>query len=421
MFLDEALVEFSSGTGGSGAVTFHREKHVPRGGPNGADGGRGGDVILIADRNRRTLYDFQLKAKFEAENGQHAVGNKKGKNGKDVTVKVPVGTVVTDLVLQEVLADLNVEGMKYVVARGGRGGFGNLHYVSSVRQVPNFAQKGAPGETVRCKLELKLLADVGLVGLPNAGKSTLLSRISAAKPKVADYPFTTIEPNLGVVKLDDETFVVADMPGLIEGASEGRGLGHQFLKHVERTKVLIHVVDAFPIDGSDPFANYETIEREIQDYSPELGLRPTVIALNKVDLIPTGEFHAVRERFDATGRQVFAISAATGQGLEPLLYETLRLVREAEAAEPAVPVIAPTIRDEFDQHWDVVPIEGGYEIVGRRILRMVAMTDLDNRDALRYLHRRLQRLGVIERLRDLGAEEGDTVVVGDLEFAFTDQ
>ncbi|HRF60228.1 MAG TPA: GTPase ObgE [Fimbriimonadaceae bacterium] len=421
MFLDEALVEFTSGTGGSGAVSFHREKHVPRGGPNGADGGRGGDVILVADRNRRTLYDFSLKARFEAEHGQHAVGNKKGKNGKDVTIKVPIGTVVTDVVLHEVLADLNVEGMKYVVARGGRGGFGNLHYVSSVRQVPNFAQKGAPGETVRCKLELKLLADVGLVGLPNAGKSTLLSRISAAKPAVADYPFTTIEPNLGVVKLHDETFVVADMPGLIEGASEGRGLGHQFLRHVERTKVLIHVVDVFPIDGSDPFTNYQTIEREIQDYSPELALRPRVIALNKMDLVPAGDFHAIRDQFAATGRELFAISAATGHGLEPLLYETLRLVREAEAAQPEVPVIAPTIRDEFDQHWEVVAIEGGYEVLGRRILRMVAMTDLDNRDALRYLHRRLQRLGVIEKLREMGAEEGDTVVVGDLEFHFTDQ
>lgn len=419
MFLDEAIVTFTSGTGGSGAVAFHREKHVPRGGPNGADGGRGGDIILVADRGRRTLYDFRLRDHFEAENGNHAIGNKHGKGGASIVVKVPVGTIVTDLILDEVMVDLNVDGMKYVICQGGKGGFGNEHYVSSVRQVPNFAQKGAPGETIKAKLELKLLADVGLVGLPNAGKSTLLSRISAARPKIADYPFTTIEPNLGVVRVADDSFTVADMPGLIEGASEGHGLGHQFLKHVERTKVLIHVVDAFPIDGSDPIANYELIESELKLYSEPLYERPRLIALNKVDLAPAGEYNAIRERFEALDRPLFPISAVSGEGLEPLLFKTLSTLKEAEAQEPAPVVFRPETREQ-DQSWDVERTEEGYEITGKRIVRMVAMTNLENTDAVRYLHKRLSRLGVIEKLREMGAEEGDIVYVGDVVFGFTD-
>jgi len=267
MFLDEAEVLLVSGRGGSGAVSFHREKFVPRGGPDGSDGGRGGDVVLIADRGRRTLYDFKLQNKFEGQPGEHGHSNKRGRDGKGVEIKVPVGTVITDADTGDVLIDLNTNGMKYVICKGGKGGKGNAHYATSVRQAPNFAQKGAPGETIRAKFELKLIADVGLVGLPNAGKSTLISRISAARPKIADYPFTTIVPNLGVVKFHDTTFVVADMPGLIEGASEGVGLGHQFLRHVERNRVLVHVVDCAPIDESDPVANYELIELELKLYS----------------------------------------------------------------------------------------------------------------------------------------------------------
>lgn len=419
MFLDEAIVTFTSGTGGSGAVSFHREKHVPRGGPNGADGGKGGDVILVADRNRRTLYDLKLQDHIEAESGKHALGNKRGKNGGDIVVKVPVGTVITDVILDEVLVDLRVDGMKYVICKGGRGGFGNLHYVSSVRQVPNFAQKGAPGETIRAKLELKLLADVGLIGLPNAGKSTLLSRISAARPKIGDYPFTTLEPNLGVVKLGDETFVAADLPGLIEGASEGHGLGHRFLKHTERTKVLVHVVDAFPIDESDPLGNYGIVEEELRLYSKDLYDKPRLIALNKLDLAPPEEAAKVEDRFTGAGHPVFPISAVSGQGVERLLYRVLELVRAAEATEPTPVVFSPEER-EMDSSWDVVRSEDGFEVTGKRMLRMVAMTDLENRDAVRYLHKRLMRLGVIDRLREMGAEEGDTVYIGDAVFSFTD-
>lgn len=420
MFLDEAEVTFISGRGGSGAVSFHREKHVPRGGPNGADGGNGGDVILIADRGRRTLYDFKLQPKFEAQNGEHGVGNKRGKNGRDVIVKVPVGTVVTDTETGDRLIDLNVNGMKYVICRGGKGGKGNQHYTSSVRQAPNFAQKGAPGETLLCKLELKLLADVGLVGLPNAGKSTLISRISAARPKIADYPFTTIIPNLGVVRFRDTSFVVADMPGLIEGASEGVGLGHQFLKHVERTRVLVHVVDAYPVDGSDPIENYELIERELKLYSQEIWERPRLIALNKVDIIPPGEYNAVRQRFEALERPLFPISAVSGQGLDPLLDELVRVLEETQPTEE-IPILMPALSAQDENSWDVVRTDEGLQIRGKRIERMVAMTDLENEDALRYLQRRLQRIGVVEKLRELGAEEGEEVTVGDVVFTFTDE
>lgn len=419
MFLDEAEVEFVSGDGGSGAVSFHREKHVPRGGPNGADGGRGGDVILIADRNRRTLYDFKLKQVYEADSGSHALGNKRGKNGRSIEVKVPVGTIVHDLDLNEILVDLNVHGMTYKICSGGSGGKGNLHYVSSVRQVPNFAQKGAPGERVRAKMELKLLADVGLIGLPNAGKSTLLSRCTAAKPKIADYPFTTIVPNLGVVRIAESTFTMADMPGLIKDASEGHGLGHQFLKHVERTKVLVHVVDAFPIDGSEPVGNYELIENELKNFSHEIWARPRIIVLNKADLAPIGDLGPIRMGFEGFEKPLFVISAVTGEGLEPLLYEIRHQLELAEPAEPPV-VTMKLAKTTVDDTWDIHKIPEGWEVTGRKVRRMVAMTDLGNRDALRYLHRRLNRMGVIERLRAEGAQEGDTVVIGEAMFDFND-
>ncbi len=420
MFLDEAEVTFVSGRGGSGAVSFHREKFVPRGGPDGADGGRGGDVVLIADRNRRTLYDFKLQNKFEAQSGDHGISNKRGKDGKGIEIKVPVGTIVTDLETGDILVDLNTNGMKYIICRGGKGGKGNQHYASSVRQTPNFAQKGAPSETIRAKLELKLLADVGLVGLPNAGKSTLISRISAARPKIADYPFTTIVPNLGVVKYQDTSFVVADMPGLIEGASEGVGLGHQFLKHVERNRLLVHVVDAYPIDESDPIANFELIERELKLYSEEIWSRPRIIALNKVDIIPHELFGELRERFEAKELPLFPISGVTGEGLEPLLHEIVKMLEETLPVEE-IPVLLPALTAKGDLSWDVQKVENGFKVTGARILRMMEMTNLNNTEALRYLHRRLQRIGVIDKLRQLGASDGDTVHIGDVAFDFSEE
>lgn len=423
MFIDEVGVEFRSGAGGDGAATFHREKHVPRGGPNGADGGRGGDVILIADRHARTLYEFRLKPKYQAESGGDARGNKRGKDGANIELRVPVGTVVYDTDTGLPVCDLGHDGMRVVVCKGGKGGKGNVHYTNSIRQAPSFAQKGAPSEELSARLELKLLADVGLVGLPNAGKSTLLSRLTAAKPKIADYPFTTIVPNLGVVQTRDSTFVMADLPGLIEGAAEGQGLGHRFLRHVERTKVLVHLVDCAPLDESDPIENYKTVVRELEDYDVALADRETIVALNKIDLISEDQIlRTMGALAEASGAQVFPISGVSGKGLAELLDAVLAALVRAEATRP-VPIVSPIgfEPDSGEDEWDVRIREDGFEVEGKRIVRMVAMTNLENEDALSHLHRRLERMGVIQRLRDAGATEGDDVFIGDFEFAFTDR
>lgn len=418
-FIDEAIVEFTSGKGGSGAVSFHREKFVPRGGPDGADGGKGGDIILVADRGRRTLYDFKLNPKIQAPDGTHGVSNKRGKDAKSVIVKVPVGTILTDTETEEFLYDFRADGMKYVVCKGGKGGRGNLHYATSVRQAPNFAQKGAPSEHLVAKLELKLLADVGIIGMPNAGKSTLISRISAAKPKVADYPFTTIVPNLGVVYHQYETFVVADMPGLIEGASEGVGLGFQFLKHVERTNILVHLVDVLPVDESDPLENYNIIERELKRYGQEIWERPRLIGLNKIDLLSPEDQEAIKAKFEPTGHPIFLMSAVSGRGLEPLLNALTEAVKDSR--QDVVPILSPAMTKQRNDHWEVVETDEGYEIKGERILRMINMTNLENSEAVYMMQRKLDRVGVFSRLREMGVQEGDTVTIGDFEFAFTDE
>jgi GTP-binding protein len=417
-FLDEVMVTFVSGKGGDGAATFHREKHVPRGGPNGADGGRGGDVILVADRHMRTLHDFTFNSRYEAGSGTMAHGNKDGKDGDTLTIKVPVGTVVTEAGDDAPLADLGVEGMSFVICRGGRGGAGNLHYTNSVRQSPTFAQKGEPGEEVQVKLELKLLADAGLVGLPNAGKSTLLAQVSRAKPKVGAYPFTTITPNLGVVTVNHQSFVMADLPGLIEGASDGAGLGHRFLKHTERTKVLIHVVDGFPIDGTDPWENYRLIEEELVRYSEDLAARPRIVVINKIDLQSMGDLEALKEQFAATGHPVFAVSGATGEGTNPLLYAILAEIEKAEKEGIlASPVVLKRIIPD-DGKWDISFDGDEYVVTGKKIEKMVNMTQLENPEAVRHLHRRLERAGVIGKLRDMGIKEGDTVVINNWEFTY---
>jgi GTP-binding protein len=418
-FIDEAEVRLISGKGGDGAASFHTEKHVPRGGPNGANGGRGGNIILLADRNKRTLYDFKLRAEYRSSEGEKAVGNKAGKDAKDITIRVPVGTVVTDVEDGEVMVDLAVDRMQYVICRGGRGGLGNLHFTNSVRQAPTFAQRGAPGDDMLVRFELKLIADVGLIGLPNAGKSTLLSVMSAAKPKIADYPFTTIAPNLGVVTVGDHTFVMADLPGLIEGASEGIGLGHQFLRHAERNKVLLHVIDAYPIDNSDPIENFRQIESELKSYSQELYDRPRIIALNKSDMgIPEAEEDLI-ERLKEFGVPVFVISAATNQGLDPLKWALWREIEE-RSVEAEVPILVPTYRNEADSAWDVIEIEEGYRVTGKRIERLVAMTNLGNRDAVHFLYRKLKRIGVVDRLMEKGVQAGDTVLIGEFDFEYED-
>ena len=339
-FIDEAKITVSSGGGGRGCVSFRREKFIPRGGPNGGDGGRGGDVVFIADRNLSSLLDFRYKRKYEAGRGGHGEGNNRhGKDGEIVTLKLPVGTLIKDLTTGEPLADLIADGEEFVAVKGGRGGKGNAHFKSSTRQAPRFSQPGEEGEEVELKLELKLLADVGVIGFPNAGKSTLISSISAAKPKVADYPFTTLVPHLGVVKWGDYgSFVIADIPGLVEGAHEGKGLGTRFLKHIERTRVFIHMIDLSPETGRDPADDYNVINGELEKFNPELAHRPQVVALNKTDITEAASIaDELLKFFAGKGIKVFKISAATGDGLKELIDyaggEALRLKEVTEEAK----------------------------------------------------------------------------------------
>lgn len=419
-FIDEAVLTVRSGSGGNGSATFHREKHVPRGGPNGADGGRGGNVVLVASKGERTLLDFRYRRSIIAANGENARQNKRGSDGADERVLVPVGTIVKTRD-GKVLGDLASDGAELVVARGGRGGRGNLHFTSSVRQAPSFAENGEPGEEREIVLELQLIASVGLVGLPNAGKSTLLSAVSAARPKVAAYPFTTITPNLGVATVDDKKLVIADLPGLIEGASEGHGLGHQFLKHVQRTLVLVHVVDLFPLDESDPLDNFKVVESELAAYSPELGRRRRIVALNKTDL---GSPEDVQERakpFLAAGLPCFLVSGATGQGLPALLREVAAQLELAEAeAEDQAPVRLPEVVVEDEEPFEVGQDDEAFFVTGKRVERAVKMTNLANGDAVRFLHRKLMKMGVIAALREAGAQQDDTVRIADFEFEFED-
>ena len=328
-FIDEVFITVQSGDGGRGCVSFRREKFIPKGGPDGGDGGKGGDVILKSTSRRRTLYPFRFKRQFKAQNGAHGQGSQKtGKNGSDLTIEIPPGTIVSDAETNELLKDFTQPDETFVVAKGGRGGQGNTRFKSSTQRTPRFAQPGEPGQYLKLKLELKLLADVGLVGLPNAGKSTLISVISSATPKIADYPFTTLTPTLGVVQPDQaESFVVADIPGLIEGAHKGAGLGIRFLRHIERTRILVHLIDAAAIDPQNPLASYETINQELAQYNPLLMEKPQIIVLNKMDI--TGADQAA-EAFEAAinGRQVLKISAATRKGIEPLKFKLAEFLDE---------------------------------------------------------------------------------------------
>lgn len=335
-FIDEAKISVKAGDGGPGCVSFRREKYVPKGGPDGGDGGRGGDIIIIADNRLSSLLDFQYRREYKAERGQHGMGSDKhGRDGYDLTIKVPVGTVVKDFNTGELLADLTVDGQEFICCKGGRGGKGNAHFATSTFQTPRFAQPGEPGEEKILKMELKLLADVGIIGFPNAGKSTLISHISAARPKIADYPFTTLAPHLGVVKFGDfGGFVVADIPGLIEGAHEGKGLGIKFLKHIERTRLFIHVLDLSPMTGREPQKDFEAVNRELEAFNSELSRRPQVVALNKVDLTEAKEkLPELLKFFGSLGIKVFPISAATGEGLTELVNHVGQEVGKLKADE----------------------------------------------------------------------------------------
>jgi GTPase len=423
MFVDEVVIHVRGGRGGDGCVSFRREKHVPRGGPDGGDGGRGGNVVLVADPMLTTLLDFRYKRDYKAERGGDGSGNNKsGKNAADIELRVPVGTQVTDMRSGELVADLVSPGQREIVARGGKGGRGNAVFVSSTHQAPRFAEKGEPAEERDLRLELKLLADVGLIGFPNVGKSTLITKMSAAKPKIADYPFTTLVPNLGVVHVEPgKSFVAADIPGLIEGASEGAGLGHQFLRHIERTRLLVHVLDVSGLTMRDPYEDFAIVNRELVAYSERLAGLTQLVALNKSDMPGANEIiPELRPRLESEGYTVYEISALTGAGVRELIYALSRALDEIPV--PPAPAEETVIRYEApeEDRWEIDREGEEFVVRGKGLERLVAMTDMNNEAAVRRLHRILDRAGVIRRLRELGAEDGAQVRIGNEEFDFLD-
>jgi GTP-binding protein len=422
MFIDEAKIHIKAGNGGDGAVSFLREKYVANGGPDGGDGGKGGDIVFVADENARTLADLRYLKKYVAEDGEKGgKRNRAGKYGEDTIIKVPLGTILRNAETDQILVDLSTDGQRYVAANGGRGGSGNQHFATSTRQIPTFAKSGIPGESLWISLELKLLAEVGLLGFPNVGKSTILSRISSAKPKIANYHFTTLTPNLGVVKVGKEfEFVVADIPGLIEGAHLGTGLGHEFLRHIERTKLLIHVLDISGSEGRNPEDDFDKINNELKQYNSFLADKPQIIAGNKVDAAQDTE--AVKTfitSMEEKGYEVFIISAVTGEGLEPLINRTAQLVKdlpEAEITEVTEEIKVYEARKEAP--FTIKQVEDYFVIEGAEMERLVASVDLDNFESLSYFQRRLRVLGVIDALKEAGIKENDTVCIKNFEFNF---
>ncbi|HEY3363717.1 MAG TPA: GTPase ObgE [Symbiobacteriaceae bacterium] len=423
MFVDVAKIYVKGGDGGRGSNSIRREKFVPEGGPWGGDGGRGGDVIFVVDSGLNTLQDFKYRRHFKATKGSPgATKSQAGAQGEDLVVKVPQGTMVKNDDTGELLFDLTEPGQRAVVAKGGRGGRGNMRFATPTNKCPTFYEKGEPGAEHYLVLELKVIADAGLVGFPNAGKSTFLSRVSAAKPKIANYPFTTLNPILGVVDVGDgRSFVLADIPGLIEGAHEGVGLGHEFLRHIERTKVLIHVLDGAGTEGRDPLEDFEIIRRELAEFNAELVRRPTLVAFNKMDLTEAREnLSRVRAALEAMGHKVFPLSGVTGEGLKPLLQAAADAIaayvpEEKLELEP-MKVYRPQ-EDEFHIHKE----EGLWHVTGKEIEKLVAMTMWENDEAVkRFLHI-LKAKGVEKALRDYGAEDGDTIRVADIEFELTSE
>lgn len=426
-FVDQVEISVKAGDGGNGLVAFRREKFIPRGGPAGGDGGKGGNIVLRADEGLNTLVDLRYKRHYKAERGGDGGSNDKtGKKGEDLLITVPIGTIVRDKNTDAVLADLVAHQQEVVVAEGGKGGRGNARFATSTLHTPRFAENGDPGDALELVLELKLLADVGLVGFPNVGKSTLISRISAAKPKIADYPFTTLVPNLGVVRVDNnKSFVVADMPGLIEGAHLGAGLGHQFLRHIERTRLLVHMLDVSGATGRDPLADFDVINEELASFNPELAELPQIVALTKMD-VPGAEGIAspLAQEIRVRGREVHLISAVTGQGVQELVYavsEQLEKLGPRHHRLPEDEVVVFTAEPEAD-HWEVRrTAEHEYIVEGRPVEILVARANVANEYSLRRLHRQLERMGVIKELRKQGASEGDIVNIRGIEFEFQDE
>ncbi len=428
MFYDRVSIKVKAGEGGNGAVAFRREKYVPYGGPSGGDGGKGGDVVLEVNPHLNTLYHFARQREFEAEDGERGRNkDQHGAAGADLIVPVPPGTVVIDAETGTVIADLTETGQRTVVAKGGRGGRGNARFATSTNQAPQIAERGDPGEERELKLELKLLADVGLVGMPNAGKSTFLSVTTAAKPKIAPYPFTTLQPNLGVVALSpSDTFVIADLPGLIEGASEGKGLGHEFLRHIERTRVIIHLLDG---TEPDPLANFDAINAELAEFGHGLSEKPQVVVLNKLDMPEARDrFPELKAAFVQRGHELWGISALAKEGIRHVLGRAYQLLEEAPLPEIVPPPVAPAvIRPDFaaEELEDGFVIERGsagtWRVRGGKIERAVRRANLDYYEGVMRLHGYLEDKGVIAALRKAGVEEGDIVRISDYELEWSDE
>lgn len=422
MFIDRVKIHVKAGRGGNGCISFRREKHVPKGGPNGGDGGRGGNVVAKIEDHLNTLVRQYYTQHYKGKDGEHGKGSYlHGKNGKDAIVPLPPGTIIRDAETHEILADLDTTGQTFILAKGGLGGRGNTRFKSSTNQTPRVAERGEPGEEKILELELRLIADVGLVGYPNAGKSSILARVSAAKPKIADYPFTTLSPVLGVVRVGEEkSFVLADIPGLIEGAHAGVGLGDEFLRHISRTRVLIHVVDAASVDGRDPVADFENINNELHLYDPKLAELPQVIAANKMD-IPAARPGLQRLQQHVTeSKKIIPVSAATGEGLSQLIYSAFQLLDEAklfdieQKEQPQIELFKYDYEPGF-----IVAKEGSkYVLTGKTVRRIILMTDLESDEAVVMLHNKLKKMGVIKALTEAGAKDGDTVVVDGTEFTF---
>ncbi len=420
MFIDKARIYVEAGNGGDGMSSFRREKFVEKGGPNGGNGGRGGNVILRADNSLNTLIDFRYKRKFIAKSGDRGgVSNMTGHRGEDVIIKVPLGTVVRDDETNIMIADLTEDGQEFVAAKGGRGGKGNACYATSTKRAPTFAEKGEPGTKGWLRLELKLLADVGLVGYPSVGKSSIISRVSAARPEIAAYHFTTLTPVLGVVRLNEEqSFVLADIPGLIEGAAEGVGLGHDFLRHIERTKVLLHVVDVSGCEGRDPIEDFEKINHELEAYSAKLARRKQLVVANKMDLPDSADnFVILKEYVEEKGYEIMPVSAATGEGLQELMWKAWEMARQYVAEpEEEIGVVEEGDPDSFEIIRGAE--DADFEVKGKNIERLVAMTNFDNSEALYRFQLIWKRLKIEEALLEAGIQEGQTVRILDMVFNY---
>lgn len=423
MFIDIAKIRVKAGKGGDGAVAFRREKYEPSGGPYGGDGGNGGSIILQVDNSIRTLMDFKYKRNYKAEDGENGKTKKQyGKKGSDLVLKVPLGTLVKDGDSEKVIADLKEEGQTFVIAKGGKGGKGNAKFATPTRQAPRFAEAGEKGEERFIILELKLLADVGLIGFPNVGKSTLLSVLSSAKPKIANYHFTTLTPNLGVVKVDDgKSFVIADIPGLIEGAHEGAGLGHEFLRHVERTRLLVHLVDASGIEGRDPLEDFYKINEELEKYSSKLSEKPQIVVANKMDLNTSSEYYEnLKEELTKEGYEVYLISAATRKGVEALKYAIWDRLVDIETNYETFDDIIEEYEEVKDIEDDIIVKyeDGMYIVEGSFIEKLLYSTNFEDIDSSRYFQNTLRKRGVVDELKKLGVSENDTVFICGFEFEF---